>query len=120
MDMETNSVSKYDRLRGGLEGVARFTKPSTIVNVEMLTGREETFVVERCRTEHGDYAFVRLMDENGVTRIALPPKVLEALSRQYDALTTNGRRQRGKAQAKARMEKGIMPGFMSPTSPHRI
>lgn len=110
--MENNTVSKYDRLRGGLEGVAQFTSPSTIVNVETLTGREETFVVERCRTEHGDYAFVRLMDESGVTRIALPPKVLNALARQYDSLTTNGRIRRGRAIAKARKEAGLEPGFM--------
>jgi hypothetical protein len=114
MNDNGNQVSKYDRLRGGLEGVAQFSSPSTVVNVEVLTGREETFVVERCRTEHGDYAFIRLMDENGVTRMALPPKVLNALTRQYDSLTTSGRVRRGKAAWKAKKEKdpNYQPAFL--------
>lgn len=31
-----HTVSKYDRIRGQLEGVALFTRPSTIKNVETI------------------------------------------------------------------------------------
>jgi hypothetical protein len=50
------TVAKYDRLRGGLQGVALFTKPSTVKNVQTITGKSETFVVETARHEElGDY-----------------------------------------------------------------
>lgn len=53
-----NTVAKYDRVRGGLEGVALFTKPSTVKNVQIITGKTETFVVETARHEElGDTIF---------------------------------------------------------------
>ena len=80
MAHDDDTVAKYDRVRGGLEGVALFTKPSTVKNVQIITGKAETFVVETARhDEFGDTIFVECMDENGVTRLALPPKVAEAV-----------------------------------------
>lgn len=93
-------ISKYDRLRGGLKGIAMFTKPSTVRTIEDLTGKAETFVVETCRHEdNGDYIFVEQVDENGVTRMALPPKVANAIASQRDALT--GRRRSAAAKRRA-------------------
>lgn len=108
-----NTVKKYDRVRGSLEGVALFTKPSTVKNVEFLTGKSETFVVETGRHEElGDYIFVDCMDELGVTRIALPPRVANVIASQRDSLTKRNRSRSAKAVAKARKAAGILPGFM--------
>jgi hypothetical protein len=86
-------VSKYDRIRGGLDGVALFTKPSTIKNVQNITGKSETFVVETCRHDElgGDFVFIEMMDETGVVRLALPPRVANAIASQRDSLTVRRR-----------------------------
>ena len=47
-----------------------------------------------------------------MTRLALPPKVTDAIARQRDALTAKARSRAAKAQAKARKDAGILPGFM--------
>lgn len=111
---QDNTVSKYDRLRGQLNEMALFTKPSTIRNVQTITGKSETFVVETCRHgDLGDYIFVECIDESGlVTRLALPPKVANAIAAQRDSLTTRRRSIAGKRQAKERMERGELPGFL--------
>lgn len=114
MNENNNTVSKYDRLRGGLQGVALFTKPSTIRNIQAITGRAETFVVETARHEDGDYIFVECVDETGVVRLCLPPKVSNAIASHRDALTTTRRRIAGRANARARKERGELPGFMRP------
>lgn len=91
-DNSMQTLSKYDRLRGGLAEVALFTKPSTIRNIQTLTGKAETFVVETCRHENGDYIFIEQVDEGGVVRVCLPPKVANAILAQHDSLTTTRRR----------------------------
>jgi len=49
---------------GGPEGIALFTKPSTVKNVQIITGKTETFVVETARHEElGDTIFIECMDE---------------------------------------------------------
>lgn len=120
-NLNDNRISKYDRIRGGLQGVAHFTKPSTIKNVEDVTGRAETFIVETARHElrtakqsgeTGDTIFVECVDENGVTRLALPPSVSSAIARQRDALTARSRSRAAKTSALARKERGEVPGFM--------
>ena len=108
-----NTVSKYDRVRGGLEGVAMFTRPSTIKNVQIVTGKSETFVVETSRHEElGDTIFIECMDEAGVTRLALPPRVANAIAAQRDSLTARRRSAAARAQAQAKKDRGELPGFM--------
>lgn len=110
---EENSISKYDRLRGGLKDVALFTKPSTVRTIQNLTGRAETFVVETARyEEEGDYIFVECVDEAGVTRLALPPRVANAIASQRDSLTARRRSIAAKRQARERQERGELPGFL--------
>lgn len=110
---DDNTISKYDRLRGNMHDVAMFTKPSTIKNVQNITGKSETFVVETCRHEElGDYIFIECMDEIGVTRLALPPRVANLIASQRDSLTTRRRRQAGKRNAAAAKARGEVPGFM--------
>ena len=107
------TIAKYDRLRGGLKDVALFTKPTTVRNVESVTGRTETFVIETCRYEDkGDYIFVECMEEAGLTRLCLPPKVADAIASQREALTTRRRKIAAKRLAQERMERGEVPGFL--------
>lgn len=112
IEQQYETVAKFDRIRGNLHDVALFTKPSTIKTVQNLTGKAETFVVETCRYEDGDVIFVECMDENGLTRIALPPKVATAIASQRNALTARRRRIAAKAEAARRKAEGIQPGFM--------
>ena len=111
---EDNSISKYDRLRGGLEGHALFTKASTIKNVQSITGKTETFVIETGRYDElgGDFIFIECIDENGTTRLALPPTVANIIASHRDRLTTRRRRITGKRLAKERMDRGELPGFL--------
>lgn len=114
--MEEKIISKYDDTRGSLEmqrlsGAAFFTKPSTVKNVEHIKGWAETFVVETARDpEKGDTIFVECVDErNQVQRMALPPKVANAIARQREALTARMRSRAAKAQAQARKDAGYIP-----------
>jgi hypothetical protein len=111
--MEDHAINKYDRQRGGLKDVALFTKASTIMNVETITGKSETFIVETARYEDkGDYIFVQCLDEGNPTRICLPPRVANAIASQRESLTKRRRCIAGKAQAKSRKDRGELPGFM--------
>lgn len=114
MDQD-HSINKYDRLRGGLEGVALFVaRPSTIRNVQQITGKSETFMIETGRSEElgGDFIFIECLDEGVPVRLALPPRVANVIAAQRESLTRRRRSIAGKAQAKARMERGELPGFM--------
>ena len=107
-----DTIDKYDRIYGGLHDVSLFTKPSTIKNVQAITGRTETFVIQTCRHEHyGDFIFMECMDERGVVRLALPPKVANAIASQRDSLTKRRRSIASKASIKARMDAGEVLSF---------
>jgi hypothetical protein len=112
--MSDNTVSKFDRIRGSLDGIALFTKPTTVQNIETVTGKGETFIVETARhAELGDTIFIQSIDENQqVTRLALPPTVANAIQRQRDALTSRSRSRASKTVAQARKDRGELPGFM--------
>lgn len=108
-----DQISKYDRVRGGLHGVAMFTKPSTIKSVQSITGKSETFVVETARFEdQGDFIFIESMDEGGLTRICLPPRVSALIASQRDSLTARRRSKSAKRVAQERKDRGELPGFM--------
>jgi hypothetical protein len=53
--------------------------------------------------------FVEVMDENGVTRLALPPRVAALIASQRDALTARRRSIASKALAQARKDRGEVP-----------
>jgi hypothetical protein len=106
------TVSKYDRTYGSLHDISLSTKPSTVKNVQTLTGKSETFVVQTFRHEElGDYIFVECMDENGLTRLALPPKVAAAIASQRDSLTKRRRSISSKRVMRERMDNGWVPNF---------
>jgi hypothetical protein len=82
-------------------------------SIQTITGKAETFVVETARHEElGDYVFVECVDEAGVIRLCLPPRVANAIASQRDSLTSRRRSIASKAVAKMRMERGEIPGFM--------
>lgn len=108
---ETTTISKYDRLYGSLMDVSLFVKPSTVKTVQSLTGKTETFVIQTCRHEDGDYIFIECLDENGVVRLALPPKVSSLIASQREALTKRRRSISSRASMKARIAAGETLGF---------
>lgn len=119
MNDQTKTISKYDRLRGSMQDVAMFTKQSTVRNVQTLTGQAETYVVETCRYEElgGDFIFIEFVDEVGVVRLALPPKVAAVIAAQRDRLTSRRRSIAAKKKAKERMDRGELPGFLRKKKP---
>lgn len=110
---DDHTISKYDRLYGALRDVCMPTKQSTVTAVD-LTGRAETFIVQTLRhEENGDYVFVQRLDEDAAAvRLALPPKVANAIAAQRDSLTTRRRRITSKRLANERKSRGELPGFM--------
>lgn len=112
MEDQDHTIQKFDRVYAGLQGVALLTKPSTVKDVQFITGRSETYVVQTARhAELGDTIFVEVMDENGVTRLALPPKVASLIASQRDSLTARRRSIASRATARQRMERGEAPAF---------
>jgi len=115
MDQDPDrQVSSYDRQRGQLQGIAMFTKPSTVKSNPTFINKCQTFIVETARhDELGDFIFVEAVDENlQVIRLALPPKVANAIAAQRDRLTSRRRSIAGRRIAKERAEAGLLPGFM--------
>lgn len=110
--IDTQAVNKYDRLYGGLHDVSLATKPSTVKNVQALTGKSETFVIQTFRHEElGDYIFIEALDENGLVRIALPPKAAAAIAAQRESLTRRRRSISSRATMQRRMKEGWVPTF---------
>ena len=106
------TISKFDRQIAGLQGGNHLpTKPATIEHVS-FTGEAETFIVQTIRDEKGDNIIIKYLDREGPKRLVLPPKVAATIARQRDALTSRGRSIASRAVAKARMERGELPGFM--------
>lgn len=111
--MDDSTITKYDRIRGGLHDVAMFTKPSTIKNVQAITGKSESFIVETARSaDLGDYIFIEALDDTGLTRLCLPPKVAAVIASQRDSLTARRRSKAAQRVARERRDRGELPGFM--------
>lgn len=104
------TISKFDREVGGLlAGNNLHTKPTTIEEVNKITGEAETFIVQTIRIEDGDHVVVKFVDKEGVKRLILPPKVANTLARHHDALSARARSNSSKAVAKERMLQGHDP-----------
>lgn len=112
------SPDKFDRMHGSLSGRPDVTrvKASTKNLYTPLIGATQTYTVEtmRAHDEHdgGDTVFIIYVDDQGATRLYLPPAVSDMIARQRDALTTKTRKRVGKASAEARKARGELPGFM--------
>jgi|SRR5208282_1754752 len=113
MTTEYATVSKFDRSVAGLTGGNNLaTKAATVEHVDPILGEAETFIVQTIRDQEGDHVILKFVDKDGVQRLILPPKVVNTIVRQRDALTARSRSIAAKAQAKARIARGEMPGFM--------
>lgn len=95
-----STISKYDRLPG-----CRYVHPA--VHHQECAQRKPLSYEEK-----GDYVFIECVDDSEVTRLALPPKVANAIASQRDALTARRRSQAGKVRAREAKERGELPGFM--------
>jgi hypothetical protein len=129
MTEQYETIKKFDRAYGSLLGGNNLhTKPSTIKEVNSLTGESETFVVQTIRAEQkrtitkgfeqetivtvGDYIVIEYIDRDGHQRIILPPRVVETIHRGHDSLSARARSNKAKALAKERKLRGELPGFM--------
>lgn len=116
------SIDEYDRLWGSFEGLpdVTATKPTTVRTSVPLLGQTQTWIVAtvRQRDVRGDYTkaqdtiFLETVSKAGSLRIALPPRVADAIARQRDALTARARSKAAKAVAADRKARGLAPGFM--------
>ncbi len=108
------TISKFDRTVAGLQGGNNLAvKAATIEHIDPILGEAETFIVQTIRDQTGDHVIVKFVDKEGVKRLILPPKVVGTIVRQRDALTARNRSNTAKATAKARMDRGEVPGFMT-------
>jgi hypothetical protein len=107
------TISKFDRAYSGLiDGNAVMTRATTIEYVQKVTGEAETFIVQTVRNEDGDNIVLKFVDKDGNKRLILPPKVANLIASQRDSLTARRRSIASKATAKARADRGELPGFM--------
>lgn len=112
------TISKYDRIYGGLQGGNNLQTKATTIEHVSLTGETETFVIQTIRDEHGDHVAIKFIDKDGVKRLILPPKAANTINRQREALTARGRSIASKAVAQARKDRGELPGFMKHRKDH--
>ena len=107
---EYKTIDKFDRALGGLlDGNNLHSKPTTIQEVQKITGESETFIIQTIRDEDGDHVALTYVDNDGVKRLILTPRVVNTIVRHRDALGARLRRNHSKAAMKARMAAGYKP-----------
>lgn len=128
-NQQYETISKFDRAYGGLVGGNNLkTNPSTIKEVNNITGEAETFIIQTIRAEQrkkivkgleetieitvGSFVVIEYLSKDGHQRLILPPKVAATIARQDSALSDKARSNAAKAQAKERKLRGELPGFM--------
>jgi len=107
-------IDEYDRLVGALDGLPDVLKsrPTTIDTVTPIVGAEKSFIITTIRqADAGCTVLVKYIDAEGGRRFVLPPKVVEAIIRQRDALNEQHRRRVARAAAQERKARGEKPGF---------
>ena len=68
------------------------SKPSIVQAINALLGHSATFQVQTAKNEDGFTVFITIVDEQGLNRIVLPPKVTATISRQRQSLIDRSRR----------------------------
>jgi hypothetical protein len=105
----------FDRMLGALDGLPDVTasRPSTIRAIVPLLGLAQTFIVQTYRQKDvGDTIFLECVSAEGSLRLAIPPKVADAIARQRDAISDQARSKAAKAVAAERKRQGIRPAFL--------
>lgn len=111
---EEKKITLFDRMIGDLHGLPDTTasKLSTITNVTAMTGEAQTFIVQTYRQrERGDTIFLQSVSAEGSYRIAIPPRVADAIARQRESLGSTIRSRTAKEKMKERMASGWRPSF---------
>jgi hypothetical protein len=106
----------FDRLLGGLQRLPDVvhTKPATIRAMVPILGSAQTFIVQTYRQrEQGDTIFLDCVSADGSLRLAIPPKIADAIARQREALTDKARSKAAKAIAQERKERGEKLAFLN-------
>lgn len=99
MTDQDRRVDPFDRLLGMIDGLPDFSKarPSTVTTTTPLIGVSQTYVIQTYKERDGGFTiFLQMVDAEGRARIAIPPKVAQAIYRQRESLVKSGRRQRGR------------------------
>lgn len=88
----------FDRIIGTIDGLPGVSKarPSTVTTVMPILGNAQTYVVQTYKGDDGFYVFLQMVDAEGRARVAIPPKVAEAIYRQRDALVKTARKRRAR------------------------
>ena len=96
--MDETPRDVFDKVIGLIDGTpgTRKTRPTTLVSVEAILGDSQTYVVQSYKTEDGFFGFVQMIDRRSGARFVLPPKVMNAIYRQREALVKAGRSARAK------------------------
>jgi hypothetical protein len=117
MGTETPTLTKFDLAYGRAQDVGISTKASTVKYVQPITGKTETFIVQTFRhPDLGDTVFIERIDEDGVVRIVVPPKVASLIISQRDSLTKTNRSRTSKRVMRERMASG---NWKPPVPPRR-
>lgn len=88
----------FDKLIGLIDGTpgTRKARPTTVTSIQPILGDSQTYVVQTYKTEDGFFGFVQMVDRAGGARFVLPPKVMNAIYRQREALVKASRSARQK------------------------
>lgn len=115
MSEENKAPDSFDRMMGALHGLPDVvhTKATTVRAVTIMTGNSELYIIQTYRQkDKGDTIFIECVREGGTVRLAVPPAVAAAIARQRETLTGKSRSRAAKENAKARKERGELPGFL--------
>jgi hypothetical protein len=86
------------------------TQPAVQQDVDFY-GNATSFIVQTVKWVQGTTIFIQQVNAQGSARYALPPKVVQLLLRQQDAVTHIVRRRHGKRLAEERKVNGVQPVF---------
>jgi hypothetical protein len=98
-EFEGRKLDAFDRIIGQIDGLPGVSKarPTSVTTVMPIIGISQTYVVQTYKDdEEGFFVFLQMVDAEGRARIAIPPKVAQAIYRQRDALVKQGRKRRGR------------------------
>ena len=103
----------FDRTLSRLIGLPNgaHTHPTVVQTVDFY-GNVSDYIVQTVKTDQGLTVFVtEINSREPFKRIILPPKVLAALARQADTVSTMVRRRHGRRLAEERAASGVRPVF---------
>lgn len=99
----------FDRMRSMLEDdPEKDVRQGTVEEVIPMIDRSVTYVVHTIRTDryHG---FIQAFTAEGMVRLYMPPKVMQALYRQHAAIVKKAKSERAKRGAEKRRAEGHVP-----------